>query len=136
MLRFWPTVFLLAGAALLLNGLQYLALIAGTPGPGYVEYSLHDYGSRGETWTIHYVFRAGTREVKGSATGSGSMPRGAALTILYLPFWPAVNHPGTWGMLLFYGLLSALPGLILVYFAQRSLRRPPAPPKGAHSHED
>lgn len=138
MRRFWPAVFLLAGAALVLNGLQYLALLAGSIGPGRVEYSLPNSGARYDSWDIHYVFRAGPGEIKGSATGAGSMARGAPLEVRYLKFWPAINHPGSGGMLVLYGLLSSLPGAIFLYFAQRSLRRRPgARPhhKGVHPDE-
>jgi hypothetical protein len=111
---------MVAGAALALNGLQYLALLAaGTPARAHIEYAVSASGARNPVWRVHYEFDAGGTTYKDMATlGAGGRPSGS-LRVRYLPFWPGISYYDSAGLLAAYGLLSFLPGAALLYAAIR-----------------
>lgn len=111
---------ILAGAALALNGVQYLALLAaGTPSRAHIEYAVSASGARNPVYRVHYEFDAGGATYRGMATlGAGGRPSGF-LRVRYLPFWPDVSYYDSAGLLAAYGLLSFLPGAGLLAAALR-----------------
>lgn len=118
--RLGRVLMILAGAALALNGLQYLALLAaGTPTRAHIEYAVSASGARNPVWRVHYGFDAGGGTYQGLATlGASGRPSGS-LPVRYLPFWPGISYYDSAGLLAAYGLLSFLPGAGLLAAALR-----------------
>ncbi len=104
----------------MLNGLQYLALLAlGTPARAHIEYAVSAGGARNPAYRVHYEFDAGGRAFGGTATlGSAGRPSGS-LPVRYLPFWPDVSYYDSAGLQAAYGFLSFLPGAALLFVALR-----------------
>lgn len=111
---------LLVGAALALNGLQYLALLAfGAGAQAHIEYAVSASGARNPVYRVHYEFEAGAGARRGMATlGARGRPSGQ-LPIRYLPFWPDIHYYDSAALLAAYGLASFLPGAALLYAVSR-----------------
>jgi hypothetical protein len=123
-------LLMLLGVGLVAWGAQFFALMAAgqwTRAP--IEYSVRLYGgSRGVAYRVHYSFDVpGGGAYKGSATTGASRPPAGLLRVRYLESWPAVNHPGTNGLLTFYSLVFLIPGAILMAVQLRTRARRPAP---------
>jgi hypothetical protein len=114
----------LLGAALLFNGLQYLALlVAGTPASAEVRLAVRAFGARNPAYRVYYEFQAGGRARQGTATlSTGGRPSGS-LPVRYLALWPEISYPAHRGLLAAYGLCSLLPGTLLLWLSLRRTRR-------------
>lgn len=128
-----PLVPVLIGLALLAWGAQYLLMLAGgRHATAVIDFSARQYGaSRGVVRSVYYAFAVpGEGAYRGSAYAAGEQAPVGHISVRYLPCCPAINHPGSKGLLLFYGLLGMLPGLMLVwiparlYLRRRSLTHP------------
>jgi hypothetical protein len=121
----FETAIAILGFVLLLCSARYGALLLlGRPEQAIIEYSVRKYGaSRGTSYRVHYVFQSHEKlSYKGTVTVRRDYPPAGTIRVHYLPFWPALNFAGGIGAMKFYGLLTAVPGLLMMVLGLRLLQ--------------
>lgn len=129
--RLLAYALIVAGSFLLTSSTARIFLLAfGRPAQGAVQSADKLYSSaRGSYYRIHYTFRAGASEFKGSASAvTHSAPTGS-LAIRHLPFFPLVHGPDDIGYLAAGLVLRLIPGLLLPMAGLNLLLYRPLPEK-------